>query len=124
MTTLGLNVGDVFELPQGRARFYEEWDDADGTLWFVKESTKKRFPLTEPQLVEMLDLGTARRIDVFRHKDGKPQSCNDNGEFGPDEEHSPDGVRARTFQWLVRLWDNTVGAKLGKNWLSSFIVAA
>ncbi|MGY4372229.1 transposase InsO family protein [Bradyrhizobium sp. LB1.3] len=122
MTTLDINVGDIYEFPDGRHRFHEEWDD--GTLWFWKETTKKRFPLAEPALVEMLDLGTARRIDVFRGKDRKPQSCNDNAEFGPDEEHSPDAVRARTFQWLVPRWDNTPDAKLGKKWLGNFIVDA
>lgn len=123
MTTLELKVGDRFDMPEGRARFYEEWDE-DGTLWFVKEATKKRFPLTESELVEMLDLGTAHRIDVFRGRDGKPQSCNDNPEFGPDEEHSPDATRALTFQHLVRRWDKTPDAKLGKNWLGKFIVDA
>jgi putative transposase len=121
-TLLDLNVGDIFELPEGRCRFYEEWDD--DTLWFVKEKTNKRFPLSEPQLVEMLDLGTARRIDLFRRKDGQPQSCNDCHEFGPNEEHSPDAARAKTFQYLVRRWDNTPDAKLGKKWLGRFLVEA
>ncbi|MGY4372180.1 hypothetical protein ACVW1A_008245 [Bradyrhizobium sp. LB1.3] len=124
MSKLDLKVGDRFDMPEGPARFYEEWDDTDSTLWFAKEATKKRFPLTELELVEMLDLGTARRIDIFRGRDGKPRSCNDNPEFGPDEEHSPDAVRAKTFQYLVRRWDNTPDAKLGKTWLGKFIVDA
>lgn len=123
MTTLDLKVGARFNMPDGPARFDEEWFE-DGTLWFVKESTKRRFPLTEQQLVEMLDLGTASRIDLFLCKDGRPQSCNDNAEFGPNEEHSPDAVRALTFQWFVRRWDNTPGATLGKKGLAKFILEA
>ncbi|UGY04317.1 integrase catalytic domain-containing protein [Bradyrhizobium quebecense] len=122
MTTLGIKAGDIYEFSDGRHRFIEEWDD--GTLWFVKETTKKRVPLDEPALVKMLDIGAARRIDIFRRTDGKPQSCNDNAEFGPGEEHSPDGVRARTFQWFVRRWDNTPGATLGKKGLAKFILLA
>lgn len=124
MTTLDLNVGDMYDTPNGRSHFHEEWDDEDGTLWFVTERTNKRFPLTEAQLVEMLDLGTARRIDRFRDRAGKAQPCNENAEFGPGEEHSPDAVRARTLQWFVRRWDNTPGATLGKAGLANFIVAA
>lgn len=124
MTTLDLNVGDIFDTPNGRSRFHEEWDDEDSTLWFVKEKTNKRFPLTEAQLVEMLDLGTARRIDRFCDRAGKAQPCNENAEFGPHEEHSPDEVRARTFQYLVRRWDSTPDAKLGKKWLGTFIFEA
>jgi len=125
MTTLDLNVGDEFDLAkEGRCRFHEEWHDEENLLWFLKVKTGKRIPLTEPKLVEMLDLGTARRIDIVRGKDGKPQACTDNPEFGPDEEHSPDAVRARTFQWFVRRWDNTPGATLGKKGLAKFILEA
>lgn len=122
MTTLDLEVGQIYETPEGRCRFHEEWDD--GTLWFIKEKTNKRLPLSEPKLVEMLDLGIARRIDIFRDRRGAAQPCNENAEFGPDEEHSRDAIRAKTFQWLVRRWDNTPGASLGKKGLGKFIVEA
>jgi putative transposase len=119
MTTLDINVGDIFELPEGRFRFLEEWDDC--TLWFLKDKTAKRLPLSEAELIEMLDQGTARRVDIFRRSDGKPKSCNDMGDFGPGEEFSPDAIRARTLRFYVRTWDETRGASLGKAGLAKFI---
>ncbi|ABE62188.1 Integrase, catalytic region [Nitrobacter hamburgensis X14] len=119
MTTLDLEQGDIFELPHGRYRFHEEWDDE--TLWFLKEKTGHRLPLSESKLVEMLGAGQARRIDVFRCANGSVKSSSERGEFGPDEEDSEDLKRARALQFFARRWDDTLGASLGRAGLREFI---
>ena len=80
MTTLNLKPGDIFDLPDGRFRFLEEWEDE--TLWFIK-NTGARLPLSETQLVDMLGAGEAKKVDVFKRSDGRPKSANDLGEFAP-----------------------------------------
>ena len=119
MTTLDLKIGDIFDLPDGRFRFHEEWDDE--TLWFLKEKTGKRLPLSENELVEMLGEGLARKVDIFRRSDGLPKAANELGDFGPDEEFSPEAIRARTLQFYVRQWDGTPGASAGRAGLQAFI---
>ena len=119
MTTLDLEQGEIFEFPQGRYRFHEEWDDE--TLWFLKEKTGHRLPLSEVKLTEMLGVGLARRIKVFYRADGSVKPSSENGEFGPDEEDSNDGRRARALQFLARKWDDTPGASLGRAGLLAFI---
>jgi putative transposase len=119
MTTLDLKIGDIFDLPDGRFRFHEEWDDE--TLWFLKEKTGKRLPLSETELVEMLGEGMARKVDIFRRSDGLPKAANELGDFGPDEEFSPEATRARTFQFYVRQWDDTPGVSAGRVGLQAFI---
>jgi putative transposase len=118
MTTLNLKPGDIYDLPDGRFRFLEEWDDE--TLWFIKK-TGARLPLSETQLVDMLGAGEARKIDIFKRSDGRPKSVNDLGEFGPGEEFSPEAIRARTLQFFVRKWDGAKGPSLGRKGLKDFI---
>ena len=100
MTTLNLKPGDIYDFPDGRFRFLEEWAD-DGTLWFIK-STGARLPMTEVELVDMLGAGEAKKVDIFKRSDGRPKSTNDLGDFGPGEEFSPEAIRARTLQFFVR----------------------
>ena len=118
MTTLNLKPGEIFDLPDGRFQFLEEWDDE--TLWFIK-NTGARLPLSETQLVDMMGAGEAKRIDIFKRSDGRPKSTNDLGEFGPGEEFSPEAIRARTLQFFVRQWDDAKGPTLGRRGLEKFI---
>ncbi|PAY07378.1 hypothetical protein CK489_16560 [Bradyrhizobium sp. UFLA03-84] len=118
MTTLNLKPGDVYDFPDGRFRFLEEWEDE--TLWFIK-NTGVRLPLSETQLVDMLGAGEAKKIDIFKRSDGRPKSVNDLGEFAPGEEFSPEAIRARTLQFFVRQWDDAKGPTLGRRGLRDFI---
>ncbi|MDB5555359.1 MAG: Integrase, catalytic region [Rhizobium sp.] len=117
MTTIDIKPGEIFDLPDGRFRFLEEWDDE--TLWFIK-STGARLPMTERELVELMGVGLAKRIDIFKRSDGRPASVRDLGPFGPGEEHSPEAVRARTLQFFVREWDKAPSS-LGRKGLQNFI---
>lgn len=119
MTTLNLKPGDIYDFPDGRFRFLEEWAD-DGTLWFIK-STGARLPMTEVELVDMLGAGEAKKVDIFKRSDGRPKSTNDLGDFGPGEEFSPEAIRARTLQFFVRQWDDAKGPTLGRKGLGDFI---
>jgi putative transposase len=117
MTTIDIKPGEIFDLPDGRCRFLEEWEDE--TLWFLS-SRNKRLAMTQAELTELMGVGLAKRVNLLKRSDGVPKSVNDLGPFRPGEEWNEEAVRARTLQFYVREWDKVAGS-LGREGLRKFI---
>jgi putative transposase len=117
MTTINIKPGEIFDLPDGRFRFLEEWEDE--TLWFIS-SRNKRFPMTQAELTGMMGVGLAKRVDLFKRSDGVPKSVNDLGPFRPARSGARRRCgRARSSSTSAN--GDKVGGSLGREGLRKFI---
>lgn len=120
-----------WEFPTGEYRFNSAL--ADDMLLFHKVPTAEVKFVPKGEFRKLL--GEAKVFEVKYYKSRQPffdaedekhfrevnQPANQNDEFGPDEENSPEALRARTFQFYVREWDKDPSVTTGKRGLAVFI---
>lgn len=120
-----------WEFPTGEYRFSSAL--ANEVLLFHKVPTAEVKFVPKDEFRKLL--GEAKVFEIKFYKRRQPffdvkgekhfrevnQPANENSEFGPDEENSPEALRAKTFQFYVREWDKDPSVTTGKRGLAVFI---
>ncbi|MBN9003664.1 MAG: hypothetical protein J0H75_17015, partial [Rhizobiales bacterium] len=117
-----IEIGSLWEFPEGVHRFCSE--RPDDVLLFQKERTAADKFVTRDEFVSLHGRGKVFEINFFKTRTAsgeQVQPANFNDEFGPDEEGSPEIVRAQTLQFYVRKWDADGTIGLGRRALAVFI---
>jgi putative transposase len=112
----------LWEFPDGLFRFCSERPNE--IMLFQKEGTALDKFISRDAFVVMHEQEKVHGIDFFTTRSGsyeKIQAANSNDEFGPDEDGSPEAMRARSYQFYVRKWDADGTIGLGRKALSIFI---
>jgi putative transposase len=117
-----IEIGSLWEFPEGTHRFCSE--RPNDVLLFQKERTAADKFVTRDEFVSLHGRGKVFEINFFKTRTAsgeQVQPANFNDEFGPDEEGSPEIVRAQTLQFYVRKWDADGTIGLGRRALAVFI---
>lgn len=112
----------LWEFPDGTFRFCSE--RPNDVLLFQKEGTAADKFISRNDLISLHGRGKVFGIDFFKTRvdsGERIQAANASADFGPDEENSPEAVRAKTFQFYVRKWDADGTIGLGRRSLAVFI---
>jgi putative transposase len=120
-----------WEFPTGEYRF--NCALADDMLLFHKIPTAEVKFVPKSEFRRLLGEAKAFEVKFYKSRvpffdvDGErqlrevPQSGNQNSEFAPDQEDSPEALRARAFQFYVQEWDKDPSISLGRRSLGVFI---
>lgn len=126
-----LEQGTHWDTPDGEMRFANAL--ADDVLLLHKVPTGETKFMPRAEFVKLLGEEKIHQIKLYKRRkpfvaaDGTKterevvQQCNDNEEFGPDEETGPEAVRARSFQFYVKAFDKDPSVRLSKRSLGVFI---
>lgn len=116
--TLDLKKEDRVVMPDGVFRFVQ--GISRDRLLFHHEITGYEKVISERDVAEMFGNGKARRIPDPRRHNGQAKACSANPQISIDQYDTPEGIRARSLQFIVKEWDRDPNAKLGVKWIKGF----